>query len=317
MHEPTDFHIEYADGSFANGSYVSDTIRIGQATMENHIFAVADDLQVSPYGKAGAGPQYGIAGLGYSAQESSVCRSAPANCDLNFTTPTILDSLYESGSIRSRAFSLYLDDLKSGSGSILFGGVDHAKYEGDLVPLAVQKDTDPKSGTHDMYTAQSLLLTSVSASINGSTSQHTSPGFQSTVIIDSGAGFLGLPPALYDQVIALAPVASEYDGFATMLCKHANMDAHVTVALTGVDGISKSIDIPFFNLVVPLYEGTYDNSTPALHQGEELCAFTVSKGEVLGDPFLRSAYAVFNIDEKTISLAQAKYDAGASDIRAI
>lgn len=296
---------------------MSDTIKIGHAILEDHIFALADALQVSPYGQAGTGPQYGIAGIGYSGQESSVCHSAPASCDVNFTTPTILDSLFQSGNINSRSFSLYLDDFGSGSGTVLFGGIDHAKYEGDLVALTVPKDSDPKSWTHGMYTTQSLVLTSVSASINGTTTQYTPSNYQSSAIIDSGAGFVGFPPAIYNEIIASAPIASEYDGFATIPCKHAAMDSYITLQLTGVNSASKSIDISYANLIVPLYEGTYDDPSPAVHEGETLCAFTVSKGEVLGDPFLRSAYAVFDLDRKTVSLAQAKYGTEESDVRAV
>ena len=72
---------------------------------------------------------------------------------------------------------------------------------------------------------------------------------------------------------------------------------------------------------MPVYDGAYDSVKPYLYNGRPLCVFALAKGpengNVLGDPLLRSAYAVFNLDEKTISLAQASYSNRNSDIRAI
>ncbi|KAK5166091.1 uncharacterized protein LTR77_008352 [Saxophila tyrrhenica] len=319
---PANFHTAYIDGSTANGSYVQDTIRIGPATVHGHTFAVADHLNVSPGFEGGSGPQYGILGLSFAGQEASVCASGPRNCDVNFTTPTILDSLFDAGHIKSRSYSLYLDDVSSQTGSILFGGIDSAKFSGDLVTLPVQKDLSPTSWTHGMYISQDLLLTSVSATRKGKTSKLTPKKYASTVLIDSGAAALSLPPSIYDEVMSALPSASQHGETSAVFCKDADMDASLTLGLTGADGKSTAhIQIPYSNLIVPVYQGAYEDSKPYMQDGEPLCVFALAKGaedgNVLGDPLLRSAYAVFSLDEKTISLAQARYGDHGSNVKAI
>mmetsp|Transcript_218 Transcript_218/g.198 ORF Transcript_218/g.198 Transcript_218/m.198 type:complete len:82 (-) Transcript_218:12-257(-) len=62
----------------------------------------------------------------------------------------------------------------------------------------------------------------------------------------------------------------------------------------------KDIKVPFSNLV--LQSGQDPNT------GKAICLFGVLPSEdiILGDNFLRSSYSVFNLDDKTISIAQLK-----------
>jgi hypothetical protein len=296
-------------------------VAIGQAVLNDHVLAVADEVEVSPTYQYGPGPQYGIVGLSFAAQEASVCASAPRSCDVNFTTPTVLDALFDAGYIRSRAYSLYLDDVDSSTGSILFGGIDTAKFSGELTTLSIQKDTHDSSWTKGLYVNQALSLTSVSSSFNGKTEKYTPKDYSSTVVLDSGAGSLSLPPQIYDHVVLSAPVILRHDGSAAMRCKDANTDDHLTIGLTGTDGVSATIDIPLSNMVVPIYQGPYNHPKPFTYRGDELCVFAVARGgetdNLLGDPLLRSAYTVFNLDEKTVSIAKASYNSKASDVRTI
>ena len=54
------------------------------------------------------------------------------------TYPTVWDSLLSAGYIARRLFSLYLDDVSSSTGSVLFGGIDTIKYPGELVSFPIQ-----------------------------------------------------------------------------------------------------------------------------------------------------------------------------------
>ncbi len=316
------FHTAYLDGSTANGTYVQDTVRLGSTTLHDHIFAVADELEVSPGFEGGPGPQYGIMGLSFRGQEASICASGPRSCKVNYTTPTVLDSLYEAGYIKSRSYSLHLHDVASQSGTILFGGLDLTKFSGELVTLSIQKDLNPTSWTYGRYAGQDLILTSVSSTVNGTITELSPRGFASTATLDSGASALSLPPSVYDQIIDTLPLVLKHRYTSAVLCRDADLDAYLTLDLTGTKGFETAhIQIPYSNLVVHVYEGVSDSSKPYLHNGQELCVFALAKGtataNVLGDPFLRSAYTVFSLDEKTISLAQASYGNRVSNIRAI
>ena len=129
-----------------------------------------------------------------------------------------------------------------------------------------------------------------------------------------------------------------------MSCDYANSTDYLTIELTGTNGVSFSTNISAANLVVPYFGHNYNNTTPAVDEnGTQLCVFALSRPSsnhrvVLGDPLLRSractmvlmtlsppehqltaatVYVHYNLDQKTISMAEASYDTGASNIVAI
>lgn len=69
----------------------------------------------------------------------------------------IVAALKKAGLIDSYAFSLYLDDWGSKTGSIVFGGVDTAKYHGDLITVPVASFPSTK-----LQTAWAVMLDGVS-----------------------------------------------------------------------------------------------------------------------------------------------------------
>jgi Eukaryotic aspartyl protease len=54
--------------------------------------------------------------------------------------PSILDNLKSERYINVKVFSLWLDDLNSSTGSILFGGIDRSKYLSELIATPIQPD---------------------------------------------------------------------------------------------------------------------------------------------------------------------------------
>lgn len=318
---PAPLRLSYVDGSTVNGTYASDKVTVAGATIDKFVFAVAHELQVSPNTKNG--PQYGIMGLSYEGGESSICASEyySSKCNINFTTPTIPDGLYAAGYIKSRSYSLYLDDVAAKSGSILFGGVDTAKFTGELVTLGVPVNTRPQNTNDGIYAYQDLYLTSLSGKINGTTAKFTPSNYSSTVILDSGNPGMGLPPSIFKQVLPYLPVV-EQNGFYGILCKDADkIDASIIVELTGTNGKSVTIEVPFANFVVPAYKGNYNSTTPYQYGGEDACVVAIysdaKEYSNFGDPFLRSVYAFNDLDAHTVSLAQASYDTTGSSITAV
>jgi hypothetical protein len=132
---------------------------------------------------------------------------------------------------------------------------------------------------------------------------------------------MGLPPSVFKQVLPYLPVV-EKAGHYGILCKDADkIDASLTVELTGTNGKSVSIEVPFANFVVPAYTGNYNSSTPYKFDGEDACVVAIYSDakdySSFGDPFLRSVYAFHDLDAHTISIAQASYDTSGSDITAV
>ena len=140
---PAVFNISYADTSLVVGTYGSDTVRVASSDLEGFTFGLSDDIQVSPsalnaQGEA-IGAQYGIMGINFVSGETA------ASQGLNFTNPTVPLALKQQGYIQSQSYSLYLDDIESDNGQIIFGGIDTAKFRGELTTLEIAKDTNSQA----------------------------------------------------------------------------------------------------------------------------------------------------------------------------
>ena len=98
-----DFSIGYVDGSAAQGVWGYDSVQFGQYGVTGLKIGIANRSSVSD----------GILGIGI------------ANGYDNF--PVLLQ---KQGLINKIAYSVYLNSSNSTTGTILFGAIDHAKYEG-------------------------------------------------------------------------------------------------------------------------------------------------------------------------------------------
>jgi hypothetical protein len=100
---------------------VTDTFRFGGQTIKNQQFGI---------GYVSSSPE-GILGIGYTLNEVAVAR---AGLD---PYPNLPQKLVNDGTISTNAYSLWLNDLDSSTGSILFGGVDTDKFHGELKTLPI------------------------------------------------------------------------------------------------------------------------------------------------------------------------------------
>ena len=119
--------------------------------------------------------------------------------------PNLISQLVNQGSINSRSYSLYLNDLKNGHGTILFGGVDSAKYSGELGIVDVQPNAE--TGSYDTFT---VVLAGLSFTAKGAAS-NIGLGSGLPVILDSGTTLTYLPD----------DVAQNIYGGSTLLLKHS------------------------------------------------------------------------------------------------
>lgn len=280
-----EFEISYADGSGAAGSYVSDTVHFGGARVEKFQLGV---------GYYSTSPQ-GVLGIGYTSDEVSVLRFGEK------PYPNLPMSMVSAGLINTNAYSIWLNDLKANTGSILFGGVDCTKYHGGLETIPILPD---ETGS---YTELAIGLTGVHLDSQdlGSLAKGTLP---TPGLLDSGSSLIYLP----NNITALLHKAvkanfNQEDGLAYVACDLQSSPAQLTFNFG-----SAQINIPMSELTFdyriaspnPLH---FNDGTPA-------CIFGVSPAgpegpSVLGDAFLRSAYAVYDLTNNQIALAQTNYNA--------
>ncbi|KAL8664593.1 MAG: hypothetical protein Q9168_007868 [Polycauliona sp. 1 TL-2023] len=277
----SEFNVSYADGSSALGDYATDTVQVGESSQQNVTgaqFGIAYDSS-SPAG---------ILGIGYSANVAQ--RSG--------TYPNLPQLLVDQGVIQSNAYSLWLDDIDSQTGSLLFGGVDTDKYHGSLQTLPVQK-------LQGEYRHFIISLSGLGLSGGSGGNQSFKQDLPLAVLLDSGSTITYLPQQLTDEVykaldIKVDPTAMA--GYVDVDCNLADSDETLNFVFTSV-----TIAVPMRELVLP---GGRSSSTG--------CMFGVagmdSNVGLFGDTFLRSAYVVYDLGNNEISLAQTNFDATTSNV---
>lgn len=158
-----DFLIKYISGS-ASGTWAQDTISIGDQTkLQDFKFATASESQ-------NLGLE-GILGIGLQNIESSIVKYQ--NLPL---------ALKDQGVIDKAGYSVYLNNKNATSGTILFGGIDKAKYEGDLVTVPITSSL-------------TLLVTVDSIIFNGETIDRSFDA-----ILDTGYTYTFLPTEIWKVV---------------------------------------------------------------------------------------------------------------------
>ncbi|KAI9850127.1 MAG: hypothetical protein M1838_006062 [Thelocarpon superellum] len=283
----SNFNISYADSSGAEGDYATDTFVFGGHSIPKMQFGI---------GYASSSPQ-GILGIGYPDHEAQVI-FGDAQEYRNF--PETLVSL---DLIQSPAYSLWLNDLDANTGSILFGGVDTDKYHGDLSTLPIQ--LDPGSSQPEEFFIALTGLSLGGQSIGGARDD--------AVLLDSGSSLAYLPDDLSEALYKA--IDAQYDptqGLATIDCSVISKSQTLDFSFSGA-----TISVPMAELAIPV-----QTDSPFGDSGEaQLCLFAIEPAgqgpAVLGDPFLRSAYVVYDLGNNEISLAQTVFNATSSSVKEI
>ncbi|EEQ85907.1 hypothetical protein RJZ56_001873 [Blastomyces dermatitidis] len=283
------FNISYLDGSGASGDYVTDTLSIGGVSLNDFQFGVGLDST----------SQEGVLGIGYPANAVQPARYGQA------PYPNLPFALVDQGHIKSPAYSLWLNDLDASTGSILFGGVNAAKFHGTLQSLPILR----RGG---QYIDLVIALTGLSISGNG-VDQELSTGSM-PVLLDSGSSLCYLPDQLVSAIYRF--VQAIYDpssGAAFIPCRFKYADVTLNFRFS-----------PTLTTAVPMNELILDIGTavgidrPSFSNGEPACLFGIAPSgggtSILGDTFLRSAYVVYDLGNNQISLAQTNFNSTGNNV---
>lgn len=293
-----DFNVTYADGTGAAGDYATDKLNIGGKSLSGQQFGIAYD-SVS---------DSGILGLGYAANEAQVNRNGKASYS------NVPQTMVNANLIQSNAYSLWLDDLQSSTGSILFGGIDADKFTGSLQSLPIQRVSNE-------YAEFLISISSIGLAQNGRT-QNLSTDLPTAALLDSGSTFTYLPNDLTNAIYSPLKVQySQREDSAYCACSLAQQNISLDLTFT-----SPTISIPISELVINpnvgiTEQGVSRSKRQQYGNDESACIFGIlpsgSDSAVLGDTFLRSAYVVYDLANNRISLAQTKFNSTSSDIQEI
>lgn len=271
-----DFKIGYGDGSKATGYWAEDTVSLGGVQLSDVQFGYATNTTVK---------QGGLLGVGYTTNEAS------AQLGSRDTYDNLPVQLKKQGKINKVAYSLYLNLVEADAGSILFGAIDHAKYEGHMQLMDVVNIDDAGRATKEP-TAFFVPLQSISQSGTDLTSKPY------PALLDSGTTLIYAPD---DIALAVAkklgavhiPFINMYVGSCTPDVEDIEFNfGKVTVKVKAKDLMFKPLG---------------PNSKPFLNRC--IAGFMNSPADyyILGDAFLRSAYAYYDLEANQVGVAQVKY----------
>lgn len=289
-----EFNISYVDDTGAAGDYFTDVFQIGGQTLDNFQMGLATDTTIG----------IGIMGIGYANSEANVFTG-------NGTVyPNLPLALVNAGLISTPAYSLWLDDLQSSTGSILFGGIDTKKYQGDLQSIEVYPNS--RRGNVTSFT---VAFTSLSATSSSGTDTFTPSSYVQAAILDSGTTITLLPDSLAAVVFdELGATDDRRLGAVVVPCSLGENSGTLNYGFGGPGG--PIIKVPMAELVLPLT--LTSGRTPTYDDGTEACQLGIQAAGNLpilfGDTFLRSAYVVYDLANNRIALAQTDFNATGSNI---
>lgn len=274
----TDFSIKYGIGH-TSGKWGTDVIRIGDAEVQDLSIGIADVTDV----------RQGIIGIGRPQAEITNLEKRQYS--------NLPQKLYESGKINSPAYSLYLNSENAETGSILFGAVDHSKYTGKLVSLAI---------SHPAH--YGITLNGIRATGRADQNVMSNP---MTAVLDSGTTFSYFPDSVMRSIYEVLNANPNF----TINEKYYT-DCNITDSLI-LDFGSTQIKVPNYQFLTPITK--YVNSIVAsVAFPQNSCYvgldFLSGGGDyiLLGDNLIRSAYIVYDSQNGRISLAQANFDTTAA-----
>lgn len=294
---PDMFDLSYADNTEAIGDYFTDVFSFGNATVEG--------LQMG-LGKGLTTINMGIMGIGYDTNEAS------SDIRGGKQYPNLIDNLVSQGLINTAAYSLYLNDLNSSNGSILFGGIDTEKYAGTLKRLPLLSDPTSKTPNITSFVVEltSLTITSADTTLNASAS------LPYPVVLDSGTTLTYLPNTLAKQIFTTTGATNDIKNSEMILIPCSTNDTTLTYQFgSSSNGPSIAVDITELIFAIPASQWEEIDATPPF---EDACMFGIYPGDdgpsLLGDTFLRSAYVVYDLRNNEVALAQTRFGSGGSRV---
>lgn len=224
----TNFTALYGDLTKDIGYYFQDTVTLGGTTVKNFTMGLAESTVA---GSVTPNDGHGVFGISYRSGEFSIFEQG-------WSHPTIYEEMVIQGLIERSAYSLYLNDLESGDGSILFGGIDSTKYHGDLTALPLQS-TSKNGSTNAFWVA----LTNVSIQDDQGTRSLMPDNVTGVyALLDSGTTTTRLPDDVWNALVeGLGLIVGTKIPMAP--CALADLDSGITFTLGGPSG--PSFTVPF------------------------------------------------------------------------
>ncbi|KAG9523403.1 acid protease, partial [Aureobasidium melanogenum] len=313
MVNPGAFKASFMGGStWFKGDYVRDAVQMNDLMVQKVPFGLANKL------KEVFKPYTGIMGLGYSSNMSHKKHQKLA------LPPTFVEGLVQAGAISSRLYSIYLNTLDQ-YGSILFGGIDTKKYNGQLTTLNLLRSRKAKNVDNINLYLEEVKMKPYNESYR--TIVRSANDSKLITLIDTGTPDWQLPIDAYRQVVRYARVQPSTDiwpgipkGNFVKPCSEvargiANT-THFEITFAGNGSNTAVLRLELADLFSPITTG--DGSAATDGSGRPMCWLRVAAQAgnhyITSSSVIRAGYWVFDLDNGQVSLAQANLGANSSDV---
>lgn len=264
----------YGRTLISKGIYIQDTLSFAGIKVSGMILGLAETSSMI----------YGALGLGAPRLESSYDSSGFVSRAYH----SFPNRLQAEGIINRIVYSIYFENNDYLDGAILFGGVNHAKYSGQLqtVPM-ILSETSVRNEPVELGIVLSLLgLIGPNANITVGRSPFV-------VVLDTSSGTSFLPMTiLADLVEALdGKFAVHGTGLYEIVdCKYYTLNIQLSFNFSGI-----IIPIPLSSWIIKTKNSCH------LTTGFNNHTF------ILGNDVLKYFYAVYDLEELQVSLAPVKF----------
>jgi len=255
-----------------NGFLSQDDITVGGLTIKDFTFG---EVQTEAADVFGTAPFDGILGMG------------PAKAAIDHV-PMPMDMLVKQGKIEHNVFAYYLASGGKSGSTLSLGGTDSSFYTGDFsyIPLA-------KAATLLPY----WMISASDIKIGGKSTGACGWLLGCESVVDTGTSILAGPPSAMNKLIAQVGEVKED-------CSNVKSLPTITFSLGGHDF---DLEADFYVIRVT------DPDT-----GKDQCQLGmegINAGVpiwILGDPFLRKYYTVWDAEQKRVGFALAKQPSDAT-----
>ena len=177
-----------------------------------------------------------------------------------------------------------------------------------------------QKNSNGTYDHMSVTLSSLTLSDPTGKTQYSQSNLTILAVIDTGAPFTWLPDNIARDINTGVGAINDPQYGLVVPCSLANSPDVFTFGLGGAGG--PTINVSFSQFVIPIINN--DGTRPTFGKGAgTICLWGVaSSGDdtrpiLLGDPFIRSAYTVFDLTNHQISLAQTIFNVTDSNVNEI
>eukprot|EP00759_Apiculatamorpha_spiralis_P036630 PhF_6_TR3679/c0_g1_i2/m.5222 len=268
-------YLPYGSGTVM-GTLSRDTVSVGGVSLPSTAFGRVY-AEPGPLDQWGAPYFDGIMGLAYPIIAMPFLSFLPGPFDEMMTRKLIPNDL----------FAVYLSANENDTSSyVAYGSVPTGNYQGKLIEVP-QNSMQPELG---------YWCVSVNAIKVGGTVQPSTSGIIG--VVDTGTSLIAGPPAVVNPIIAQINASTDCSNLGSL------PDLAFTIALANGESQDFVLTPQQYTYRVSFKDGTPDQCQCGLF------AFDAGEGMlplwILGDPFIRTYFTVFNRGTNTVSFAKAK-----------